>query len=242
MQWIIFFLPRSPHSTNLNYLPQKLMRWIFARNAAKYFFTAFTALVAFLTKILPKTSTWVDTYSNALISYWGGWNQITEQLTRNEICSSDPYTCFALKSQCAFSKTSRQIKTPRYPTQIEVPDGNNLWSDPDPTHTLFFQTKITGSGNCFARSIVWSEVTSVWSVVTSGLYWSDQMSFPSGLVWSEADSSAHWSDQIRFWAQLVLIRDHFARIFFFQFVVFHTEWCWLFQEATKKQHWDQRDI
>ena len=66
---------------------------------------------------------------------------------------------------------------------------------PNPTLTVCSQTKITAFGIWFERTIVWSEVTSVWQ-----LY--DQRSLPSGhgmiighfrmgMVWSEADSSAH---------------------------------------------------
>ena len=73
---------------------------------------------------------------------------------------------------------------------------------PSPTHTVCSQTKITGSEIWFGRTVVWSEVTSVWG-------WYDQRSFRdwnglirSGfkrtLVWSEKIWSATGSDQIPF--------------------------------------------
>ena len=84
---------------------------------------------------------------------------------------------------------------------------------------LFSQIKITGSGQKFERTTVW---TMVWR-------WSDQSSF-----WSEesdhrrirahlgliiTSSSALVSDQKCFRTQLGLIRDHFEPLFLFSFFV-----------------------
>ena len=49
--------------------PQKLMRWIFVRNAVKCFFTAFTSFTAFFTKIHSKTSTRVTIKSEDYTPY-----------------------------------------------------------------------------------------------------------------------------------------------------------------------------
>ena len=79
-----------------------------------------------------------------------------------------------------FSRTN-VIQFWRNWTQIEVPDRSDLRSDPSATHTVCFQTKITGSEIWFERTIVWSEVFSIWGR-------SDQSSLLSGTVWLETIS------------------------------------------------------
>ena len=96
-----------------------------------------------------------------------------------------------IRPQIAPFFTRAEVSTLLNATQVEVPDGSDLWSDPSPTHMVSFQTKITGSGIWFERTLVWSEVTSIWG-------WCDQRSLPDGyslirgqgMAWSEADSSA----------------------------------------------------
>ena len=84
---------------------------------------------------------------------------------------------------------------------------------PSPTHTVCSQTKTTGSGIWFQRTIVWSEVTSVWG-------WYDQRSLRSGdgmirghfglgMVWSEVTLVWGWDDQRSLWSGDGMIRIHF---------------------------------
>ena len=87
---------------------------------------------------------------------------------------------------------------------------------PCSTHTVCSQTKITGSGFWFERTIVWSEVTSVWG-------WYDQRSLQdgNGLIRGGFKRTLVWSATISSW------------IVFFLFFIFLTERSWLCQEATK---------
>ena len=85
---------------------------------------------------------------------------------------------------------------------------------PSPKHTVCSQTKITGSGIWFQRTVVWSEVTSVWG-------WYDQRSLRSGdgmirghfglgMVWSEVTSVWGWYDQRSLRSGDGMIRGHFG--------------------------------
>ena len=85
---------------------------------------------------------------------------------------------------------------------------------PNPTHTVFSQTKITGSGIWFELKIVWSEVASVWG-------WCDQRSLRSGdgmirghfglgMVWSEVTFVWGWYDQRSLRSGDGMIRGHFG--------------------------------
>ena len=70
---------------------------------------------------------------------------------------------------------------------------------PSPTHTVCSQTKITGSGIWFQRTIVWSGVTSVWGWYDQRSLWSGdgliRGHFGLGMVWSEVTSVWGWYDQ-----------------------------------------------
>ena len=124
-----------------------------------------------------------------------------------------------------------------------------------PTHTVCYQTKITGSVIWFQRTIVWSEVTSVWG-------WYDQRSLRSedgmirgqfglGMVWSEFTLVCGWYDQKSLQDRNGLIRGGFKRTLvwsetisigiFFWFFVFYREMSAL-SRGNKKQHSDHRQI
>ena len=87
---------------------------------------------------------------------------------------------------------------------------------PSPTHTLCSQTKITGSGIWFERTIVWSEVTSVWGWCDQRLLRSgDGMirgHFGLGMVWSEVTSFWVWYDQRSLRSGDGKIRGHFRMV------------------------------
>ena len=72
-------------------------------------------------------------------------------------------------------------------SQVEVSDGSDFWSDPSQTHTVRFQTKITGSEIWFECTIVYSEVISAWG-------WSEQRSLSGGNGLIRGDFCLGWSN------------------------------------------------
>ena len=100
-----------------------------------------------------------------------------------------------------------------------------------PTHTVCSQTKFKGSGIWLERTILRSEITSIWG-------WYDQWSLPDGnglirggfkrtIVWSEKILSPIGSDQSPFRAE----------VFSFEFLLFYREMLAL-PRGNKKQNFD----
>ena len=128
---------------------------------------------------------------------------------------------------------------------------------PSPTHTVCSQTKTTGSGIWFQRTIVWSEVTSVWG-------WYDQRSvrsgdgmirghFGLGMVWSEVTLVWGWYDQKSLQDGNGLIRGGFRRtlvwsetvssgIFFLIFCFFLQRNIGSVKRQQKAAFWSQTDL